>query len=181
MSDVSLPPAGLPDRTEPAWSLRPRMLALHQFLLAHAFYPLMFCTLLCFGFVGTRAYILRTQGYVFLVKNLFLAWVPYFLSLAAVHLHRSRPDARLRAAAVWCAWLAMFPNAPYIFTDLIHWRHRAEMPWWFDLGLVLTFALAGCFLGIVSLRIMHDLVRRSFGSISGWLFVVVVAILSGFG
>ena len=76
----------------------------------------------------------------------------------------------------------MFPNAPYIFTDLIHWRNRPPvMPWWFDLGLVLMFALAGCFAGIVSLKMMHDLVRRAVGGVGGWAFVVIVAMLSGFG
>jgi uncharacterized membrane protein len=162
--------------------LAQRLVALHRFLLGHAFYPLTLCTLLAFAFLAARIYMMHERGYVFLVKNLFLAWVPYFFSLAADALRRrSKPGARLRIAGVWCAWLAMFPNAPYIFTDLIHWRHRAEMPWWFDLGLVLSFALAGCFVGIVSLRIMHDLVRQSFGAVTGWLFVIVVTILSGFG
>jgi uncharacterized membrane protein len=162
-----------------------RVLALHRFLARHAFYPLVFCTLLCFAFAGTRAYILRTHGYAFLVKNLFLAWVPYFFSLAAVWLEGaetgSRRGPRWVTAGVWAAWLAMFPNAPYIFTDLIHWRGRFEMPWWFDLGLVLMFALAGCFAGMVSLRIMHELVRRRAGQVGGRCFVTVVALLSGLG
>jgi uncharacterized membrane protein len=166
-----------------------RLLALHRFLAAHAFYPLLFCTLLCFGFVGTRAYIVRTHAYLFLVKNLFLAWIPYFISLAAVRLHESGIGAHGRrrwlTAGVWAAWLAMFPNAPYIFTDLVHWRGPHAMPWWFDLGLVLMFAFAGCFAGIVSLRIMHELVRRALGgrvgAIIGWCFVTAVALLSGLG
>ena len=182
MSDELRAPSAVCEKNDGRWSRwRDRAWALHRFLLAHAFYPLMLCTLLCFAFVATRVYILQTRGYVFLVKNLFLAWVPYFLSLAAVWLHRARPTARLRATALWLAWLVMFPNAPYIFTDLIHWRTRYEMAWWFDLGLVLMFSLAGCFAGIVSLRIMHELVRRRAGDVSGWLFVTVVALLSGFG
>jgi uncharacterized membrane protein len=47
--------------------------------------------------------------------------------------------------------------------------------------LWLTFALAGCFLGVVSLRIMHDLVRQRLGRTLGWLFVLIVTTLSGFG
>jgi len=149
--------------------------AVHRFLLETSFYPLVFCTSLCFAFLAARTYVRQELGYAFLVKNLFLAWVPYFLSLMAIHLHRLRPTSRWRLGIVWSAWLVMFPNAPYIFTDLIHWRSRVEMPWWFDLGVVLMFALAGCFLGIVSLRIMHDLVRRGIGPVGGWLFVVIVA------
>lgn len=165
-----------------------RFAALHRFLLQHAFYPLTLCTLLCFAFWFTRIGYTWTLTYGFLIKNLFLAWVPYFLSLAAVWMHERaaasgvRRHARWRFAAVSFAWLVMLPNAPYVFTDLIHWRDRPRvMPWWFDLGLVLMFGLAGCFAGIASLRMMHDLVRRATGAVTGWAFVIAVAILSGFG
>ena len=163
---------------------RNRWSALHGFLARHAFYPLTLCTLLCFAFWFVRIGYARSFTYSFLVKNLFLAWVPYFFSLAVVHLHEHPPRSRamLKLAALWAAWLVMLPNAPYVFTDLIHWRNRPPvMPWWFDLGLVLMFGLAGCFAGVVSLRMMHDLVRRAIGGVAGWAFVTVVAILSGFG
>jgi uncharacterized membrane protein len=161
--------------------LRARLLAGHMLLAEHAFYPLTLCTLLCFAFLATR-WARGAAGYSFLVWNLFLAWVPYFLALAAVRLTEVKPQAKLTLASIWAAWLLMLPNAPYLFTDLIHWRNRPrEMPWWFDLGLILMFGLAGCFAGIVSLRIMHDLVRRAYGFATGWAFVTVVALLSGFG
>jgi uncharacterized membrane protein len=160
--------------------------AIHRLLAERSFYPLLLCTLFGFAFLLARAYVLRQVGYGFLIKNLFLAWIPYVMSLAALWLARPEskqagPRRKWTIAGVWAAWLAMLPNAPYIFTDLIHWRHRQEMSWWFDLGLVLMFALAGCFCGIASLRIMHDLVRRSRGEIVGWLFVLVVSALTGFG
>jgi uncharacterized membrane protein len=167
----------------PTLSTRTRLLMMHHFLLEHAFYPLTLCTLLCFAFWFTRVMYTWTLTYDFLIKNLFLAWMPYFLSLTAVRMQHSairRP--KWKFALVWSAWLVMFPNAPYIFTDLIHWRNRPRvMPWWFDLGLVLMFALAGCFAGVVSLKMMHELVRRAIGGVAGWAFVTVVAILSGFG
>jgi len=158
-----------------------RLTGAHQFLAAHMFYPLLLCTVVAGGFFVVRVALRGEIGFAFLVKNLFLAWVPYFFGLAAVWLHEHRPRARIRIAATWGAWLAMFPNAPYIFTDLIHWRYRREMPWWFDLGLCLMFSLAGFVLALASLRIMHELVRRRVGLVGGWIFVVVVVFLSGFG
>jgi uncharacterized membrane protein len=146
-------------------------------LAERCFVPLSLCTAVAFSFLIARGYISGTRGYVFLVKNLFLAWVPYFLSVAATHATRRRS-----VAALWLAWLAMFPNAPYIFTDLIHWRGRTSpMPWWFDLGTVLMFALAGFFCGVASLRIMHEQVAREVGRVAGWTFVTIVSALSGFG
>ena len=164
----------------PSPSCRP---PLHALLLEHAFVPLALCTALCFAFWFTRIVFTRSLGYDFLIKNLFLAWLPYFFSLAAVAMQRSgTPRAKWKFAAIFSAWLITFPNAPYIFTDLIHWRNRPPvMPWWFDLGLILMFGLAGCFAGIVSLKMMHELMRRAIGVAGGWAFVVTVALLSGFG
>src|SRR5262245_42674302 len=146
-------------------------------LAERAFIPLSLCTALCFTFLAARVYISGQPGYVFLVKNLFLAWVPYFFSVAATTPLLSH--SRTRLATLWLAWLAMFPNAPYIFTDLVHWRWRpSTMPWWFDLGTLLMFALAGCFCGIASLRMMHEQVAKEIGRAAGWIFVMIVSALS---
>ena len=157
------------------------LLTLHRVLLDNTFYPLLLCTLLGFAFHVTRIYLTHRFDYRFLVFNLFLAWIPYWLSLAALHLDRSRSRDRALIVIVWLTWLAMFPNAPYIITDFIHLRHTPPLTWWFDLGLVMTYALAGCFCGIVSLRIMHDILRPRIGAAGGWVFVTTVATLAGFG
>ena len=62
-------------------------------------------------------------------------------------------------------WLLFFPNAPYILTDFIHLRPRTGVPLWYDLILVVTYALTGMFLGLVSLYLMQSLVRRAFGAV----------------
>jgi uncharacterized membrane protein len=164
---------------------RGRAIALHHLLLQQSFYPLMLCTTLAISFLAARTYMAGSLQYRFLVWNLFLAWVPYGCSLIAIKLDRAAPADRSRdrslKAIVWVTWLAMFPNAPYIITDFVHLWQIRPLNWWYDLGMMLTFALAGCFLGIVSLRIMHDLVRPRVGAVGGWLFVTIVAALSGFG
>jgi uncharacterized membrane protein len=156
--------------------------AVHRFLARRAFYPLMLCTALCFALLATRFHFSGERRYRFLVWNLFLAWVPYWCSLGAAYLRNARPPRRrLHLALIGAAWLVMFPNAPYIFTDFIHVIQQPTSRWWFDVGLISSYALTGCFLGVVSLRIMHDLVRPWAGEIAGWTFVIVTAGLSGFG
>jgi uncharacterized membrane protein len=158
-----------------------RIRAIHRYLLAHTFYPLLLCTVLGFAFHIARIYFTHRFQFLFLIWNLFLAWIPYWLSLAALQLHQEPQPRRAWIAVVWLAWLAMFPNAPYILTDFIHLQDTPPLAWWYDLGLVMTFALAGCFCGIVSLRIMHDILRPRIGIIGGWCFVTTVAALSGLG
>ena len=115
--------------------------------------------------------------YIFLIWNLFLAWLPLIFAWLAVR-WRKRPLPALAAAFLW---LLFFPNAPYLVTDLIHLRAIDPVPLWYDLILLLDFALLGLFLTFVSLRMMHDLVGSRFGAIVGWLFTLTVFGLSGLG
>ncbi len=116
-------------------------------------------------------------GFFFLLWNLFLAWLPVLFALLA----------RRRGASKVGRWLwgglslLFFPNAPYLLTDLLHLGRLGMVPLWYDLIMLLTFALAGLFLGLASLYWLHDLVTRSWNWLAGWLFVLVVLGLSSFG
>jgi uncharacterized membrane protein len=86
-----------------------------------------------------------------------------------------------RFIGLTAAWLLFFPNAPYIFTDVIHLTNRYFAHFWVDLMLVLLCALTGLVLGFVSLYLMQSVVARMFGRVASWLFIAVVAGLSSFG
>lgn len=117
-------------------------------------------------------------GYLFLAWNLFLAWIPYFLS---VKLKNDPSMARWMKALVFLLWLLFFPNAPYILTDLIHLRQRAGVPLWFDLFLLLAFAWSGLLAGLASLGNVHDLLVKAIGKMRAWLSVSGLILLCGFG
>src|SRR6185436_2816634 len=129
--------------------------------------------------------------YAFLVWNLFLAWMPLIFALLAKERYWDGPkkqggsggfrNRNGRFAGLTAAWLLFFPNAPYIFTDLIHLTTRFVGHFWVDLTLILLCALTGLVLGFVSLYLMQSVVARMFGRIASWLFIAVVAALSSFG
>src|SRR2546422_11644248 len=75
--------------------------------------------------------------YGFLVWNLFLAWLPLVFALFACEKFRnsSRPNWRFFGLAA--AWLVFFPNAPYIFTDLVHLTNGLYGHFWVDMALIL--------------------------------------------
>ena len=137
---------------------------LHRFLAARSFYALALCSLLALGVLAGRIVLSDTFGFRFLVWNLFLAWVPYLLSLLTEALHRPAAPRRLAAALTGCGWLLFFPNAPYLVTDFVHLPGARGVPWWYDVGLLAIFAWTGCFLGVVSLWRMQRVVRRSAGA-----------------
>jgi len=123
-----------------------------------------------------------TMEYGFLVWNLFLAWLPLGMSYIASSFAGKRRFVALVLPIAAVLWLLFFPNAPYIITDLFHLRHPREgVPIWFDTLLVNWFAYTGVLLGVFSLFMMHDIVKRVFGRITGWFFVLTVSILCGVG
>jgi len=131
--------------------------------------------------VGARIGITRRWSELYLVWNLFLAWLPLLFALTADWLQRTRFTGRWPFVAAALAWLLFFPNAPYILTDLIHLAPRTHGRFWVDLVLILMFALTGLVLGFMSLYLMQQLVARRLGGKAGWVFVTLVVALSGFG
>jgi len=115
--------------------------------------------------------------FIFLLWNLFLAWLPVLFALLA----RRHRASRLGRWLWGSLWLLFFPNAPYLLTDLLHLGQIGHVPIWYDLIMLLTFALAGLFLGFASLFWLQDLVTKALNQWAGWLFVLVVLGLSSFG
>lgn len=79
------------------------------------------------------------------------------------------------------AWLLFFPNAPYLWTDLVHvvvWRSASV--YWCDLILFLTFGWNGMLLGLLSLLMVHRVIRDRLGRVWGWIVVAVAIALGSF-
>src|SRR3954454_13035808 len=78
------------------------------------------------------ARILRTGNphYAFLVWNLFLAWLPLIFALLAHDQYQKKSGGNWHFLGLATAWLLFFPNAPYIFTDLIHLTSRFYGHFW---------------------------------------------------
>lgn len=154
---------------------------LHRFLNAHSFYPLVLATVLAAAIYILRVFISHHFAYNNLVWNLFLAWLPYGFSLVAAGLHRLFVKRWRLLVVPGLAWLAFFPNAPYLVTDLYHLAYRPPVPMWFDIGLVLIYAFTGFFLAAASLRTMQGLVRAYLGGTVSWLFAFATIGLGGLG
>jgi uncharacterized membrane protein len=138
---------------------------------------------MCIALVAGRTVYSHTHHFQFLVWNLFLAWIPLLLAALIYRIATRRGDrTRLIVVPAALVWLLFFPNAPYIVTDLVHLgQFHANVPGWFDAMLIAWYAWTGLLLGIVSLRLMHEIVARTRGSTAGWLFVVLVTAAGSIG
>jgi uncharacterized membrane protein len=146
---------------------------------------LSFASVVSVAMVIGRMVWLRDTHFGFLIWNLFLAWMPMVFALLARDHQKAGASPGWRFFAFGAAWLLFFPNAPYIFTDIVHLSHFYSRFWvdliWVDLILVLINALTGMVIGFVSLYLMQSAVRHMAGELMSWLFIAAVAVLSGFG
>lgn len=146
------------------------------------FFLLSAASVICIALVLARVAYSNSTRYVGLIWNLFLAWIPFALAYLAYALSWQRKLVYFTIPAFALLWLIFFPNAPYILTDFQHLTEQAaNVPVWFDVIMLIWFAWTGLMLGVISLYLMQNIIRREFGRTIGWLFVSVVSLLSSGG
>ena len=129
-----------------------------------------------------RTEISGTANYGFLIWNLFLAWIPFLISYFTYAAMLKRRQILVLAPVAAFFWLIFFPNAPYILTDFQHLAgHWRDVPVWYDVMLLIWFSFTGLMLGMTSLFMMQEIIRRQFGGLMGWGFVGFVTVLSSTG
>ncbi|MFK7970794.1 MAG: DUF1361 domain-containing protein [Bacteroidia bacterium] len=137
-------------------------------------FPLILASAFCVSLVAIRCYLTGHATFLFLVWNLFLAWIPLIISSGVKSLKGG--------GFIWLIpWLLFLPNAPYILTDLLHLRPRPASPYWFDLIILTSSAITGLMIGITSLMQVEKLIRSQLPSWFTHLSVLGICLLTGFG
>lgn len=134
------------------------------------------------GFIGlliaVRIFYTGSALYLFLVWNIFLAWIPFMISSQFGKLNT---QAKWKQVSTFCCWLAFFPNALYIVTDLIHLQLETTVPKWFDAILLFSASVAGLMMAFISLYrfevFLDKTVHKKFRSLS----VFLILFLASFG
>lgn len=142
---------------------------------------LAFASVFAVGLVRFRVDQTNSGHYGFMIWNLFLAWIPFVLAYLMYTADIPRRWLYVFLPAGAFLWLIFFPNAPYILTDFQHLSAPSDVPVWFDVLLLIWYAFIGLFLGMISLFLMQEIIRREFGRWHGWGFVLLVAGLTSIG
>ena len=135
-----------------------------------------------FSLAMAGAGIVYTGRLVFpgLIWNLFLAWIPYALSkwmLANPAFTRNR----WKMAAGFAGWILFVPNSFYILTDIFHLGEMHDVPLWYHLLLLVSFAWNGIVLGVLSVRHMEKIITSLLGREPGLAFLYPVMWLNALG
>ncbi len=119
-------------------------------------------------------------SYIFMLWNLFLAWIPYLLTSYVIK-ENSGIKLFSRQALMLFWWLMFLPNAPYLLTDLVHLSFNSNRGFWFDLLLILSFAFTGLLLFLFSVQ---DIRYKVLSDYPLWLhkgIVYGIFLLCGYG
>lgn len=158
---------------------------LYKFTLSYFILTIIACI-----FISIRIVYKGNLRYAFLIWNIFLTWIPYYLSIIfTYHAFKSR----LLKYITGFVWLLFYPNAPYMITDFIHlsaynfytstqnnFAFNSSFSDWYDFFLISIFVILGLILSFCSLKLMHKRIKECFSYIISWLFVLIVSVLSGY-
>jgi uncharacterized membrane protein len=140
--------------------------------------PLIAFLLFILVLIGIRIWKSGDITMIFLVWNIFLAAVPYWVATA---LQRSANRPMYQQTALFMSWLLFFPNSMYIITDLFHLHERPLIPLWFDLLILMGAAITGLVLGYQSLKLVQQWMGRHFPPLYLRVLEPVLFLLCGFG
>ena len=138
-----------------------------------------FACLFCLSLLAYRISWSGRTSFFFLSWNLALAAIPLVFAVAALGLSRLRWT--FASLALLVPWLLFLPNAPYILTDLLHLKARAPIPLWYDLIMLLAFALTGLLLGFLSMACAERVLLTVFKRPLVLVLHGIVLFLCGFG
>ncbi|MFV0541651.1 MAG: DUF1361 domain-containing protein [Aestuariibaculum sp.] len=125
-----------------------------------------------------RIKLYHSYMYLFLVWNLFLAFIPFGISNYLL----SKPKInKWLFLGFFMVWILFLPNAPYIITDLIHLRFVTSYHQWLDILVICSFAINGIFLYYLSVSDMLGLLKSHFNNVRLQYIVGLLFALSSFG
>ncbi len=136
-------------------------------------------------FLGTSLFLLMlrlkiTHSFflLFLVWNLFLAWIPYGISSLLLLKKNSSKIWKLLGFGLWLLFL---PNAPYIVTDLIHLQRSNDIILWLDIVVIGSFAVAGLYGYLLSMAQIQKVMAQHISEANTKYLIICIHFLCGFG
>jgi len=117
-----------------------------------------------------------TTNLLYLIWNLFLAWIPYIISLCFI---KKGTPVKL-FIPLFLIWLLFFPNAPYLVTDVLH-LSAGSPALWYDSLLFFFFGWIGLFLGMLSLFQVHQYLKAHLNYFLSEIIIFCICFISSFG
>lgn len=136
---------------------------------------------LCLALFLARILLTGTSRYWFIPENLLLAWLALVFSWLLVKNLKVNRWLSWQNIALSILWLFFLPNTWYVLTDFLHVYPTGEISELYDIVLIMTLAVSGFSLGIVSLFMVHKELIKRFGRLQAYRFIELIILAASFG
>lgn len=117
--------------------------------------------------------------FVYLIWNLFLAWIPLGIGLWLTKILKHKLWSSWKALLVTLLWVVFLPNSFYMISDFIHVQEMPRVDLLYDVVMFTSFILNGVILGFLSLyMIHHELLKRVKWQTAARIVVGILALCS---
>jgi uncharacterized membrane protein len=118
--------------------------------------------------------------YVYMVWNLFLAWLPPLFIVWLLATLRRKRWSSWEGIIVSLLWLGFLPNSFYLVSDFIHLQEVPHAEILYDAVMFTSFALNGLLLGYISLYLFHAELRKRVSSLATRVTIGLVLLMCSF-
>lgn len=133
----------------------------------------------CLAMILARMLYAENIKLIFLIWNLFLAWIPYYTSSYLVE--RQKELNLFKTISLFVISICFLPNAVYLITDLIHLKPRTSIPLWYDAMILFCFSLLGLIYNTITLINLERIIKLYLPITWVILFMCLLITASGFG
>ncbi len=144
--------------------------------LSALFIGFIFCALL----LTMRIKVTHSFFYLFLIWNLFLAFIPYVITFVLGSQKKWQCSSWI-LIPTFGIWLLFLPNTPYLISDLQHLKHATHKTIWYDAMLLFVFASYGLYIMTLTIREMRQILSHKIDKKWLGLLLIPIFILCGFG
>lgn len=127
-----------------------------------------------------RIKITNSTYLLFLIWNLFLAYIPYILS-SSIYKNFFNTSKKIQNSFYGLVWLLFIPNSFYILTDFTHLHFKTTFQFSLDMLIISGFSFVGFYVGLLSIHTIRQLVIAKYGNTKGNIFILIISFLSAFG
>ncbi|NVN96947.1 DUF1361 domain-containing protein [Candidatus Nomurabacteria bacterium] len=128
-----------------------------------------------------RIFLFGSTTFVYMFWNIFLASVPFFISLFL--LGRTNKDNITKPIFIigFIFWFLFLPNAPYVITDFIHLGRIHAVPVMYDMFLLFASASVSLLMGLYSIHHMEKMLLLKFTRKIANIIIIVTIFFASFG
>ena len=128
-----------------------------------------------------RILIFHSVYLVYLLWNIILALLPFIVSSTLLYYDKNEKLPTPMLLICGLIWLLLFPNAPYIVTDLMHMTHGNSIIVLFDTVILFSSAWTGLVIGMYSLSHIDQIIKRRYSIKASKIVIPFIILFTSFG